>query len=690
MKTIQLYGEIGFDALASDVADQLNAANGEDVSVRIFSYGGAAAEGLAIYNILSSYSGKVTTYIDGVAASAAGMPFMAGEVRIMPENALLHMHTAWGSASGNSDKFRSLADQYDAHTNSIAEIYAKKAKKDKAKIIAWMQAGQGIGTWFSAADAMAEGFATDIEAPVLALASAAPEPPEHLLRNAPLNLQQWASIAKDVNSRTASSTMAATEVAAKAASAPTPTTVSQASATTASVGAEAAQASAAPAPGPEAALVASLRRENEIRRCAAQAKLEPAAIEALVEGGRPFSEVAVEIVRVAAQRQEAAVLAGHPARLGVINDEGSKLIGGIEAAVWARVKPDEAPADSARQFRGMRMMEIARVYLQSRGVKTEDRSKNELVSLALHTSDDFVNIMSNTGNRSMMIGWEEERHEWEVFSTRRDLPDFRPTTDLFVDGDLTLAKVNQGTPSDAKKIDARMEGSEYQMGTLIDGLTSWRLDKFTRGLRVAEEVFINDDLSALSTVPEQFGRGARRVQANSIYGMITSGANASIDNLPLYDNSHNNTGTGVLGIAGLATGRLKMSTLKTPAGAPLELEPAFLLAPQALWATGKQVLYPNGFSPNTLTGANGPNPFAGTLTDIYNSRLDADSAAKWYLLAPKTRVEGIGYGFLQGESGPTLTTVSKRNPDCVEFLMRMYFGCAIKDWRFIYRSSGVG
>jgi hypothetical protein len=59
------------------------------------------------------------------------------------------------------------------------------------------------------------------------------------------------------------------------------------------------------------------------------------------------------------------------------------------------------------------------------------------------------------------------------------------------------------------------------------------------------------------------------------------------------------------------------------------------------------------------------------------------------LIAGPGKVEGIVYGFLQGESGPTLTTDTKRNPDCVEFLFRMYFGCAIKDWRFIYRASGV-
>jgi hypothetical protein len=182
----------------------------------------------------------------------------------------------------------------------------------------------------------------------------------------------------------------------------------------------------------------------------------------------------------------------------------------------------------------------------------------------------------------------------------------------------------------------------------------------------------------------------RSVQANSIYALITGNANAGIDGLPLFHASHNNSGTGTLGVDGMNTARLKMVTQKDPSGNPLELEADFLLAPQSLYATGRQFLYPGpAYSPAVLTGANGPNPFSGQLVDIYSSRLDADSTTKWYTIAGKTKIEGIVYGYLQGEGGPTLTTVTKRNPDCVELLFRMYFGCAIKDYRFIYRSSGV-
>ncbi len=133
-----------------------------------------------------------------------------------------------------------------------------------------------------------------------------------------------------------------------------------------------------------------------------------------------------------------------------------------------------------------------------------------------------------------MDGWAEENHRWELFSTRQDLPDLKPANQVFIAGNLEPIRVVNGEPTDKTKADARVEGGEYQFATLQDGKVTWQLSKYTRGLRVAEEVFINDNLSGLAEVPDMFGRGARRVQAKGIYGLITGNANVGIDGLPLF------------------------------------------------------------------------------------------------------------------------------------------------------------
>ena len=687
---LRLYGEVGFDILASETSKALEGAQGKPVSVHVFSYGGSAGEGLAIYNILKAHKGEVETVIDGIAASAGGLIFMAGDKRKMPENSLFHIHSTWGSASGPAEEMRSKAEMFEAHSNSYRDIYASVSGQEPSRVDEWMKASGGSGTWFTAAEAQVVGFATELIDPVEIAAAVRTDVVARFPAVASLiSVAGCKSFRMDTQTKEA---MADSASAAEAATPNEPTAPAQSPPAPHATQMAAPQASATSGIADAKAEIERLKRENSIRTCAAHANLRPEQVQELIDSGKPFEQCATEIVKAhASATTEApqASVAGHPARLHTLKDQGEKLVEGLQEAIWAKIKPGAELAESARQYRGLRTMELIRIYAESRGINTMGRTPYELIPMALHVSDDLPNVFGTAANRSMMTGYAEEQHRWDAFCRRRDLPDFRPTNDIFVSGTLDLVKVNQGDQSDKTKIDARMEGSEYSMATIQDGKTSWRLDKFTRGLRISEEALINDDLSALDSLPEMFGRGARRVQANTIFGLITSNAAVSMDNQALFHASHNNTGAGLLNIDGLNAGFLKFATQKDPAGNPLELEPDFLLAPAALRGTGLQVIGSMDYVPNQLSGNAGPNPYAGALQPIYSSRLDATSATQWYLIAGPGKVEGITYGFLQGEDGPTLTTTAKRNVDCLEFLCRMYFGATIRDWRFIYRASGA-
>ena len=89
--TLYIYGDITSikwfenDVCVYDLAKEIGELNGKKLKVRINSYGGEVAEGLAIYNLLKSYDGEVATICDGFACSAASVVFMAGKQRIMPK-----------------------------------------------------------------------------------------------------------------------------------------------------------------------------------------------------------------------------------------------------------------------------------------------------------------------------------------------------------------------------------------------------------------------------------------------------------------------------------------------------------------------------------------------------------------------------------------------------------------------------
>jgi len=157
---ILIYSDIGTDywgeaVSAVSVKAQLDAMQG-DVSVRINSPGGDVFDGFAIFNLLAQYKGKVTVYIDGLAASAASVIAMAGDEIIMGENALMMIHDPWTMSLGNSAEMRSTADLLDKIRDSIVATYATKSTLDTATIADLMSKE----TWLSAGEAIKDGFAT--------------------------------------------------------------------------------------------------------------------------------------------------------------------------------------------------------------------------------------------------------------------------------------------------------------------------------------------------------------------------------------------------------------------------------------------------------------------------------------------------------------------------------------------------
>ena len=127
--------------------------------VRINSYGGEVAEGLAIYSLLSDFKGHLITKVDGMACSAAAIVFMAGQERIVPENGLLMIHNAWiQGACGNADELRKTADDLDTITKPSLNIFVSKTGQKEDFIKELMD----NETWLDCNEALQYGFATSI------------------------------------------------------------------------------------------------------------------------------------------------------------------------------------------------------------------------------------------------------------------------------------------------------------------------------------------------------------------------------------------------------------------------------------------------------------------------------------------------------------------------------------------------
>lgn len=165
---IFLYDNIGFDELtwtgirAIDLINEIKEQDFSEIILRINSSGGDIFEAQAMYNYLKNSSAKVKVIIDGLAASAASIVAMCGDIVIMPENALLMIHNPSGALFGDSADFQDMAGVLEKISDSMAGIYSEKTGLEKIKIREFMNAE----TWFSAREAFEYKFIDSIGEPV--------------------------------------------------------------------------------------------------------------------------------------------------------------------------------------------------------------------------------------------------------------------------------------------------------------------------------------------------------------------------------------------------------------------------------------------------------------------------------------------------------------------------------------------
>ena len=127
------------------------------VTVRINSPGGAADEGIAIYNLLKNHGGEVTTINDSLAASAASVIFLGGSKRLMGDGSRVMIHRAMSIAFGNQEEIRKTLQALESYDASLLDIYSQYLlNDDKAAIEAMLSAE----TWFGVDEAIAAGLAT--------------------------------------------------------------------------------------------------------------------------------------------------------------------------------------------------------------------------------------------------------------------------------------------------------------------------------------------------------------------------------------------------------------------------------------------------------------------------------------------------------------------------------------------------
>lgn len=123
-----------------------------DIKIRINSGGGSVFEGIAMYNAIRQKikEGKnITTCIDGIAASMAGVLALAGKTIAISKYGRIMIHRATGSGYGDAEDLRQQADLIESAEGDCIKIIAGRTGMTEAAVKEqFMQ--KGVDNWIKA------------------------------------------------------------------------------------------------------------------------------------------------------------------------------------------------------------------------------------------------------------------------------------------------------------------------------------------------------------------------------------------------------------------------------------------------------------------------------------------------------------------------------------------------------------
>jgi hypothetical protein len=425
------------------------------------------------------------------------------------------------------------------------------------------------------------------------------------------------------------------------------------------------------------AVAAERKRTVDIYDAQEKLKVDRSFADRLVKEGVGLDEARRSLIDEAARRSSSAgEIRNHVVMTG--QDERTTRNLAVENALLHRFEPTAHKlSDAAREWRGMTLLEMARVFVESGGVhSTRGLTRHELATRAMHSESDFPNILANVANKTLRTAYEAAPRTFQPFCRQVTASDFK-----------AMSRVQLG---EAPALDKVNEGGEYKRGPLGEGKESYRVETYGKIIAISRQVLVNDDLNAFTRIPQLFGVAAANLESDVVWGIITANPNMG-DGLALFHANHKNLAAAgaAISVATLGTARKSMGTQTGVDGQTIiNVRPAFIIVPAALEVTAEQLLAVNMVPAKSTDVV--PQSLR-TLAVIAEPRLDAavNGDKAWYMSANPGQIDTIEYAYLEGQNGVYIETRVGFDVDGVEIKARLDFGAKAIDWRGMFKNPGL-
>ena len=259
-------------------------------------------------------------------------------------------------------------------------------------------------------------------------------------------------------------------------------------------------------------------------------------------------------------------------------------------------------------------------------------------------------ILSSTVNKFLLAGFNGVESSWRSMSAVRSVNDFKAITSYRLNGGFKFEKV--------------ANGGELKNAGASDESRTISADTYGIMTSVTRTDLINDDLGALTAVPQRIGRGGA-LKLNDVFW-----ASFQDDSAFFTTGRGNKKATaGALSLANLKAIATMFRKLKDPDGNPVAVEPRVLLVPADIELAAAEIM-----GSALLVGGSSAAPDRNVLAGRYQvvSTSYLSSAEDYYLLASPADLPVMEVAFLNGVQSPIVET-AEADFNTLGVQMRGYF-----------------
>ena len=259
-------------------------------------------------------------------------------------------------------------------------------------------------------------------------------------------------------------------------------------------------------------------------------------------------------------------------------------------------------------------------------------------------------ILSSTVNKFLLAGFNGVESSWRSISSVRSVNDFKALTSYRLNGGMKFEKV--------------APGGELKNAAVSDESRTISAETYGIMTSVTRNDLINDDLGALTAVPQRIGRGGA-LKLNDVFWASFQ------DDSAFFTTGRGNkkTTAGALSLSNLKAIATLFRKLKDPDGNPVAVEPRVLLVPADIELSAAEIM-----GSSLLVGGSSAAPDRNVLAGRYQvvSTSYLSSAEDYYLLASPADMPVMEVAFLNGVQSPIVET-AEADFNTLGVQMRGYF-----------------